>query len=315
MKTPMISIIIPVYGVEKYLEECIESILKQTFKDFELILVDDRSKDSSGQICDRYAATDDRIKVLHNKINSGPATSRNNGLDVAKGEYICFVDADDFIFEHYLESLYNTAVSENVRIVACNHVNYQDGATPVRNKKTDPELVRYVDDMERILDDIDHTERYVVLWNKIYHSSIWKDLRLPDGKFSEDTYIFYKILDLCKEFVYIDEVLYARRLNESSVTHAAYHMKNWNFVEAKCEQLEYFSKQKRQPCVEISYESVMHYFWWNINEMKKNGISNEETINKYRQKIKEYVKLLRVSKRFPIKRLIQQYYIAFLKRI
>lgn len=104
-QSPKISVIVPVYNVDQYLPHCIESILDQTFTDFELLLIDDGSKDNSGKICDVYAGKDVRIKVIH-KANEGVSKARNTGIEYAKGEYICFIDSDDFIGEKYLESLY-----------------------------------------------------------------------------------------------------------------------------------------------------------------------------------------------------------------
>ena len=319
VSNPIISIIVPVYGVEKYLDECIVSILRQSFTDFELILVDDCSKDRSGEICDKYAKEDKRVRVHHNKDNKGVASSRNIGIDMATGEYICFVDSDDYIFEDYLKTLYDEIIKYKTDIVACNHINFEDGTVIDErhyfDKNAEYTVDRYRNDIERVILDIEHTERYVCIWNKIYKASVWKDIRFPDGKFSEDTYIFYKLLDSVSEFIYIDAVLYARRLNEGSETHHAYSIRNWNFVEAKCEQFEYFQNRKMQRCMEASYDSVMHYYWWNINEMKKNGIVDDSYAYDYLKKIRKYVKYLRVTKTYPLGKLLKQYYIAYLKKI
>lgn len=106
MNNPAISIIIPVYNAEKYLRRCIESVLSQSFTDFELILVDDGSKDSSPQICDEYVAKDDRVRVIH-KENGGVSAARNDGLDIAKGEYVTFIDSDDWVKKEYLQGFYD----------------------------------------------------------------------------------------------------------------------------------------------------------------------------------------------------------------
>ena len=113
-----ISIIVPVYKVERYLENCIESIINQTFKDFELILVDDGSPDRCGLICDNYAKKDERIKVIHKK-NEGLSAARNSGIQIAKGEYIAFVDSDDCINKNMYETLYDTAIENKSDIVVC----------------------------------------------------------------------------------------------------------------------------------------------------------------------------------------------------
>lgn len=115
---PKISIIVPIYNVEKYIEKCIQSILNQTFSDFELILVNDGSTDSCGEICDKYKKLDDRIIVIH-KVNGGLSSARNAGIDIARGEYIGFIDSDDYIHEKMYEILYNNAITYNSDIVIC----------------------------------------------------------------------------------------------------------------------------------------------------------------------------------------------------
>lgn len=116
---PKISIIVPVYNVENYLSKCINSILDQTFSDFELILIDDKSPDKSGKICDDYAKRDNRIMVIHKETNQGVSAARNDGLDVAKGEYVTFVDSDDWVEPDFLEYLYGLAVEKSADIVTC----------------------------------------------------------------------------------------------------------------------------------------------------------------------------------------------------
>jgi hypothetical protein len=199
-----------------------------------------------------------------------------------------------------------------------NHVNFRDGEKITEDiaKKNDTMTIeKYSDDMVKVLEDYEHTERYVSMWAKIYHKSIWSDERFPDGLFSEDTYIFYRLLDKCKEFIYLDATLYLRRLHDSSVTHEGYHMENWNFVDAKCKQLEYFKEKGNQRCVEISFDSVMHYFWWNINEMKNNNMWDDEIVNSYRSRIRKCVRALKVTDTYSFRNLLRQYYIAFFKKI
>ena len=120
----LISVIVPVYNVEKYLADCVESILQQTFRDFELILIDDGSKDRSGEICDAFAETDDRIVVVH-QDNQGQSKTRNYGVLISKGEYIVFVDSDDLIFPHYLETLYKESQNSGAELVICSLLKMQ----------------------------------------------------------------------------------------------------------------------------------------------------------------------------------------------
>jgi len=128
---PSVSVIVPVYQVEEYLSKCVDSILNQTFGDFELILVDDGSPDRCGEICDRYKAVDGRIRVIH-QLNQGVSAARNNGVKEAKGEYIAFIDSDDWVDKNYLSVLYEMCVRGNAQISICTYIN-----TNSRTSKSD----------------------------------------------------------------------------------------------------------------------------------------------------------------------------------
>ena len=118
---PQISVIIPVYKVEQFLGDCIKSILSQTFSNYEIILVDDGSPDNSGKLCDEFAAGDSRIKVVH-KENGGVSSARNKGIEIAEGEWICFVDSDDWVEPDYLEVMFKTAIENNADVSVCGFV-------------------------------------------------------------------------------------------------------------------------------------------------------------------------------------------------
>ncbi|HEL7541574.1 TPA: glycosyltransferase, partial [Enterococcus faecalis] len=131
---PKISIIVPVYNVEKYLEKCVRSILAQTFTDFELILVDDGSPDSSGAMCDQFAEQDERVKVIH-KENGGLSDARNAGIEIATGEYLGFVDSDDYIADDMYELLYTNIVKEDADLSICGIYDVYEGKEPVEKQQ------------------------------------------------------------------------------------------------------------------------------------------------------------------------------------
>lgn len=200
---PIISIIVPVYKVETYLNKCIDSILNQTFEDFELILVNDGSPDKCGEICEEYAKKDSRIRVFH-KENGGQATARNFGIDVARGEYIGFVDSDDYIEPEMYEVLYNMCINDNCDMVNCsskiyfkNHIKVNGNGEKVIHSKR--EAMRVV--IEGLLYD-------ECLWSKLVKKSLLKDLRMPIGIIYEDTAFVYKIVDKCERVGYIGLPMY-----------------------------------------------------------------------------------------------------------
>ncbi|MGJ0706244.1 glycosyltransferase family 2 protein, partial [Enterococcus avium] len=178
-----ISIIVPVYDVEKYLKKCVDSILNQTFKDFELILVDDGSPDNSGAICDQYAEKDSRVRVIH-KENGGLSDARNAGIEVARGKYLGFVDSDDFVNEDMYKQLYTSIIENNADLSICGIFDLYEGKTPI--KKTEKKLL--LNRNEAMIMIFHGNEISVHAYNKLYKKEIFESLRYPVGKYHEDSY-------------------------------------------------------------------------------------------------------------------------------
>ena len=175
MTEPLISIIIPVYNVENYLGRCFQSVQKQTYKNLEIILIDDGSTDASGKLCDQYKLHDQRVKVIHQK-NGGLSNARNSGLKIAKGEYITFIDADDFIHESYIERLYSLAEMNGSEIVCCNYTRGDaDDFSGVKAEKQIEERTYTADEMLRNWHGkYKHLE--TVIWNKLYKKELFEKI-------------------------------------------------------------------------------------------------------------------------------------------
>lgn len=186
MHTELVSIIVPVYNVENYLEKCIQSICSQTYKNLEIILSDDGSTDQSGKICDKYACMDSRIKVIHKK-NGGLSDARNAGIAIATGRYYMFVDSDDFIAPDTAENLYSAAITHHCEIAVCNMVRiFEDGTTEPFYNPTDKLIV------------LDNEQRFETLnqpsvCNKLFLADLFKGIRFPKGKFYEDTFVYHEL--------------------------------------------------------------------------------------------------------------------------
>lgn len=205
----LISVIVPIYNVEQYLKKCIESILKQTYQNLEIILVDDGSPDGCGAICDTYAKKDDRIKVIH-KANGGLSDARNAGLEVATGEYVLMVDSDDWIHNQTIEILYRTIQEQDADVSICNY-QYVHTDDKYKDEKYDFDQLKakieWIDNREiqyRYFTDQDRRIMYTVAWNKLYRRSLWKDIRYPKGKVHEDEYTTFKVLYAAHEIGIID---------------------------------------------------------------------------------------------------------------
>ncbi len=217
----MISVIVPVYNVEKYIRECLDSILSQTISSFELILVDDGSTDNSGQICDEYAQKDDRIRVFH-KENGGLSSARNKGLDEVRGDYICFVDSDDRIRRDYLEKLY-AAVSLGRADLAFCDIEAPKLAGAGYEYPKDRFVNLSPEDAGKWLYD-DRTRDYVLMvvaWNKMYSKEIFDGLRFPEGRIHEDEFMIGPVLSRCGMLSFVPDKLYDYRDNATGITSSA----------------------------------------------------------------------------------------------
>ena len=215
----MVSVIVPIYKVEAYLEKCIKSIQNQTYRDLEIILVDDGSPDSCGAICDAYAKDDARIKVVH-KENGGLSDARNKGLDIASGDYILFVDSDDFIHPRMAEILFNNLQAADADIAVCGFKQVEETdevvfpnfirgvSTADKNRIEDTENAEIFEG-QAIMNNLQYKNLLtVVAWNKLYKAEIFKHLRYPKGRIHEDEFLIHHVLHLCSRIVYIKNELY-----------------------------------------------------------------------------------------------------------
>ena len=195
---PLISIIVPVYKVEKYLEKCVKSILSQTYKNLEVILIDDGSPDSCPDICDNYANQDIRVKVIH-KNNSGVSDARNDGLNVANGEYIGFVDSDDWIDPKMYEILLREILHTNADIAICDYALCKDDGL-IYGKAMPQELKNRCLCKEELIHEVlqPYGGFFAVIWNKLYRKSIFDKIRFPSGKHVEDEFVFSSSTDAMK---------------------------------------------------------------------------------------------------------------------
>lgn len=242
-----LSIIVPVYNVEPYLRRCIDSILAQTFTDFELILVDDGSPDNCPAICDEYAEKDSRIVVIH-KENGGQADARNAGLDIAKGEFIGFVDSDDFIHRQTYEIALKIAEKYNADIVQWPWIEFFS----LNEISVDMDSSSTVT-VQEIINESNIAESYypkicykvnAAVWNKLYVREIFDNIRFPKGLIYEDFHVTLPTLDAAKKLVFIEEKLYYYYQRPESTMHETYSPKCFSACLVLSKHIEYFLKKK-----------------------------------------------------------------------
>lgn len=249
----LISIIIPVYNVETFLDRCIQSILKQTHKHLEIILINDGSTDSSGAICEKFALQDNRIKVKHIS-NGGSSIARNHGLKICTGEYIGFVDSDDWIQSNMFEELLKFSIDHNLKVVEANSIeNTQLNINP-ENMPTDG----IIEDQHTALLRIINDKKFAV-WRRLYHHSILENRYFVEGLLHQDVYYTIDILNEIDHIGYIKNQLYVYNVqNPTSVIKSEYSIKKLNSINAA----EYVVENTRQYDKDIQKAAKKYLFWF-----------------------------------------------------
>lgn len=258
---PRISVIVPIYKCEEYLETCVYSILNQTFTNFEIILVDDGSPDNSGKICDNLAQKHNKITVLHQK-NQGQAAARNNGVKIARGEWLHFIDSDDVIHPQMLETLYFAALENNVKLTMCSAIQGENIPDAFNCKKD----VRWgtLEMTEDNILNLCKTQRYYywVVWGKLIHKSIYEKHPLAEGRIYEDNAVVCKWLHETGKIAILDEKLYFYYTNTSSTTKKAFTENQLDILWAFREQIEFFNS--------LGYKKMLEHLCTNYFEMSAN---------------------------------------------
>lgn len=280
-----ISVIVPVYKVEKYIKRCVESILAQTFTDFELILVDDGSPDNCGQICEQYAAKDGRTRVLHRK-NGGLSAARNTGIDwvfkYSDSEWLTFIDSDDWIHTQYLEALYLAAVEDSTAISVCSFEETNGHFIDVKQS----ELKSKVWTPDEFYHQ--HNVLATIACAKFYKKECFADIRYPEGKIHEDEFVTYKILFQHKKISFVDAPLYAYYVNRDSITKSSWNPNRLLSIEAAEEQLEYFKTNGYNQAWERRVESYVCVIANQIERLKLcDDAIRKQYLNGLRKKLRK----------------------------
>lgn len=259
---PKLSIIVPIYNVEKYLPRCIESILNQTFREFELILINDCSTDNCKEICEKYKKIDSRIIVV-NKKNGGVSSARNFGIDISRGEYIGFVDPDDFIDANMYEILFNTANSYNSDMVICDYYKVSEydikkyEEIQLNNKGIIVENINNIDAIERI---ITRDTKIVVAWNKIYKRSLFDNLRYKEGVICEDEFLAHRIFYKCSKISIINQKLYYYIQRKGSIVNSPFSSKDFDKIYAMKDRLDFLNEKRITNLIDKAEKSFIDYF-------------------------------------------------------
>lgn len=307
-----ISVIVPVYNVEKYIRRCIDSIIAQLFTDYELILIDDGSPDRSGYICDEYAKKDDRITVLHKK-NGGLSDARNVGIDwtfdISNSEWITFIDSDDWIHPRYLGALYNAIKVTDCEISICGYEE-TEGVTPeVDETKLKAETI----DTEAFF--CEHNVNAVIACGKLYKKELFKEIRYPVGKLHEDEFTTYKLLFQYPQLSVVSSPLYFYYCNPNSITQSSWSPEKLAALEAIKHNVVFFEKEDYH----FAYVRSLEKLRWGLQTQYNAIVNSKNFYSRYNDVfIKYYRFLLRKGKKvnlFPFENNKYFYEIAYPKHM
>ena len=276
----IISIIVPVYNIERYLPQCLESILEQTYRDLEIILVDDGSTDASGDICEQYAQYDNRIIVIHQK-NSGAASAKNAGLRLAREKYLTFVDSDDYLEPDAYAYMVSQLESCDADVIQCNFRNVYVGFSEIPNNDSDRRIYSTVEYLRRFT--IDWT--CGLLWNKLYERRLFNNILFEEGHKIDDEYFTYQGMMNAHRIVVSPKVMYNYRKRKSSVMLAESSQQ-----QIVLDKLDYL--QKRRMKIIAKFPELKHDFDFHFLNMliilSKDHSATYESIEYTKYLLREY---------------------------
>lgn len=251
----LVSVVVPVYNVEPYLVRCLQSIAGQTYKNLQIILVDDGATDGSPKICDEFATLDARAEVIH-KPNGGLSDARNAGIDISRGNYIVLVDSDDYLAPGYVETMLSAALKHGAKLVMCNFICVNDRGDeidwqPGGGFHSLRGSVPSGDAMTALSDPVGGV--YVVAWNKLYNRDLFSGLRYPIGKLHEDQFVIHHLLDKCDFIHCVPERLYYYVQREKSIISAGYTVRNLDVMDAFLDRARHYCGKKRYDHMSMAY--------------------------------------------------------------
>ncbi len=254
---PLISVIVPVYKVEKYLNRCVDSILSQSYPNLEVLLVDDGSPDTCPEICDAYAERDARVRVIH-KVNGGLSDARNAGMDAARGEYIAFVDGDDYVDTEMLAQLEQALQTSGDRLAVCGFQTVTDEGG-LRRKTAMHFAPRLTEDEYWYQLFFPYRDLGTVAWNKLYHRSLLEGLRFPVGAIHEDEWLVHQYISRAGHISVVNQCLYSYVVRDGSITAQPLSPRSLSILEALSRRLAYFEETGRKRAVVLSMRNYAHY--------------------------------------------------------
>lgn len=294
-----VGVVVPIYNTEAILPRCVDSILAQTFSDFQLVLVNDGSRDGSGAVCDAYAAKDSRVHVIHQE-NAGVGTARNTGLEwlLANSDcqWICFVDSDDWTHPEMLKALVDAAQRYNVQISACGYLETENGTLPELSGEPQAELWKIPEF---------YRKQYIlatVPWGKLYARSCFASIRYPVGTYFDDEYVTYRLLFLQEEIPVVPAQLYAYYCNPEGLTKRPWNPRRLEVWDAYEQQIAFFRQRGDTEMLRFRYRAYLD----NSYDQYRWALETSKTMD-----LKKEIRYIRRKMRSLIRRVWKLGYIEF----
>lgn len=285
--TPLISVIVPVYNVKKYVVDCIQSICAQTYNNLEIILVDDGSTDGSEHICDDYKLKDGRVFIIH-KENGGLSDARNVAIDVCNGDYITFIDGDDFVSTDYIETLYHLLASTNSQIAICGHKDFYE--LPVTEYIKTDSFFEYSPD-EAIKEILINGKFTTSAWGKLYSAELFREIRYPNGRLFEDLYTTWKTFDRASKIVFTPSQEYFYRQNPTGIMNSKFNPQKLDILYVHHSLISGL-KERRPELVRYGYERSGAYASIQLFAALKSGYSTLDDLKQFRVEIRKHFRYL-----------------------
>lgn len=264
----LISVIVPIYNREKYIERCISSIINQTYKQIEIVLVDDGSDDATPSICTKWGKKDQRIKYIY-QGRRGVSTARNSGVEQAKGKYIMMVDSDDYISDHIIEILYHQLQKYHVLLSMCDFLrgSEEDYTFKITNDYG-VELISGTEAIKRSYIDSHNALRYISPCWKLIDKSLYEGIKYPDGKIFEDIYVTHQLLYKADKIAVVDQKLVYYYQHPDSIMNKEYHAGKLDYLDASKQRISFFQERGLTELASIAYDEYLHSLIWEYSRAR-----------------------------------------------
>ena len=320
MTDKLISIVIPVYNVEKFIRDCLDSVICQTYKVIEILLIDDGSTDRSGEICDEYEKKDQRITVLHQE-NQGLSSARNLGIQTAKGSLITFLDSDDMIAPRYLETLYDAMIETEADIAVSDYGRISSEGNSIKeieecSTKCSNVVFNNVDAIKEVYGKKYHGMQFIAC-GKLYRKSLYKDkgIVFPIGKIHEDTFTTYKVIYAARRICYVDTPLYLYRVRSGSIMNSHFSEKSLVKFDAIKEECDFYKNNNQIELLNLAFFNYLHEKKNTINEMLTDKTIERSRVKELSKTIIGDINVYSKYIKIPLKKRISYIILAYFPRV